>query len=69
MQTSFDRGQRAVRRLRPVQAGKGRWMVNDYPAGYVAQLARPHTAKACRRSRPDPARPRVEQTSGNHRMH
>jgi hypothetical protein len=40
------RHQPSMRHLRPPRARKGRWMVDEYPAGYVAQLARPRTGTA-----------------------
>jgi hypothetical protein len=57
MQASLDRRQRSARRLRDPQARKGRWMVDEYPAGYVAQLARTRTAETDRTERRVPSRP------------
>jgi hypothetical protein len=44
MQPSLDHRQRAPRRLQALPTCKGRWIVNEYPAGYLAQLARLHAA-------------------------
>ena len=63
MQPSLDRRHQSTRRLRPLQAHKGRWMVNEYPAGYVAQLARPRAAKADRAERGAPSHPHAESVS------
>jgi hypothetical protein len=46
MQSPLDARTRTASPLRPLPLHKGRWMVNEYPAGYVAQLARPHAGKA-----------------------
>lgn len=56
MQPPLDARTRSAHRLRPLPARKGRWMVNEYPAGYLAQLARAHTAKAERAERGAPSR-------------
>jgi hypothetical protein len=54
---SAARHQQSKRHLRPPRARKGRWMVDEYPAGYVAQLARPRSATGggARRLAPPPA--------------
>ena len=46
MQSPLDAPTRTARRPRPLPLHKGRWIVNEYPAGYLAQLARTHAAKA-----------------------
>jgi hypothetical protein len=51
MQPPLDRRQQRARRVRSPQARKARWMVNEYPAGYVAQLARTRTARTDRAER------------------
>jgi hypothetical protein len=45
------RHQQGARHLRAPRARKGRWMVDEYPVGYVAQLARPRPAAGATGSR------------------
>jgi hypothetical protein len=63
MQAPLDRRQRSARRLRDPQARKERWMVDEYPAGYVAQLARTRTAGTDRSERRVPSRPYARSTT------
>ncbi len=43
---SLDPRPRPARRLTPPPTRTARWVVNEYPVGYVAQLARPRSAKS-----------------------
>jgi hypothetical protein len=48
MQPSLEAHRPDTRHLRPIRVRKGRWMDDEYPAGYVAQLARPLPGAAAR---------------------
>jgi hypothetical protein len=65
MQPSLDRPKQSTHRLRSRQPGKGRWLVNEYPAGYVAQLARGHAGKLQRRGAPVDGQDRAVDVGGS----
>ena len=59
MTHSLDHRHATTRRPRSLDSPLYRRVVSEYPAGYVAQLARPFSARAARRFQPGTAKRRA----------
>jgi len=67
MTVSLNHRNRSARRLRAMDSRRSRRVVEEYPAGYVAQLARPFSTREART--PNARRDGAVDTHGNIRSY